>query len=523
MDITLLDCTLRDGGYINNWLFSNKNINMIYENLSLAKVDYIELGYIDKNASNNINSTKFNSFDSIKQMKINKKSVCMIDYGKFPIEEVPNKKDTNLWGIRLAFSKNNLIEALNYCNLLKKKGYKVFIQPMVTKLYSTKELEFLFNEANKINPYAIYIVDSFGSMDEKTVIKLLKQYDKYLNKSIKIGFHSHNNLSLSYSNSVAFIKNRNNRKIIIDSSVYGIGRGAGNLPTELITSYLNQAYSNEVYKSYYLLEIVNNYLSDLKKKNNWGYCLEYYLSAINDCHPNYSKYLSEMHTLTINDMQKILKKISDNKRSKFDKEYIMELYESYMNNDIDDTKSYQQLKHILSNKKLILLGSGPSINKYKDKIISEIDNKSVVISVNSINKLFNTDYVFISNRRRFADIKEKATIKIISTSNIECKFSHLIFNYIDNLATEYENSDNSLLILLNILMKTNVEKVYLAGFDGLDFNVEKNYYNQELEYVIEREKIKKTNKLMKKYLNLYSKKIEINWLTKSNYQKEELK
>lgn len=511
MKTRILDCTLRDGGYINNWMFKKNNIDMIYNNLIKSKVDYIEVGYIGTNNEDDDNSTKFKSFDFLNSKKFdNKKTLIMIDYGKFPIEEIPFNINNNFYGIRVAFSKNDFLSALDYCKMIKDKGYNVFIQPMVTMTYSKKELNILLNEVNKINPTAVYIVDSFGSMDENKVIELTKLYDNILNKKIIVGFHSHNNLQLAYSNTKVFLDTVCNRETIIDSSVYGIGRGAGNLATELIANYLSSKYNIDSF-----LEIVDNYLLNLKYESNWGYCLQYYLSAVNNCHPNYAKYLSEMHTTTIYDIKKILKMISDDKKIKFDKNYIKELYFIYMNNEIDDKNSYIMLKEILKNKQIILIGNGPSIENEYEKIKENITEKSITISINST---FDSDYVFISNKKRFLELKKDDNINLICTSNIESKNKNkLVFNYINNLATEIETSDNSLLMLLNILIKSGVKEVCLAGFDGFYVDNEKNYYKEDLSYVIEKERIIKLNNNMTKYLKLYSKKIKINWITNSNY------
>lgn len=326
--IELLDCTLRDGGYINNWYFEKENINLIYNKLLESSVDYIELGYIDENAEANINSTKFSSFEMVKKVKpSNGKKICMIDYGKYAIEEIPPQEETDVWGIRIAFSKKDLKEALNYCKDIHEKGYKVFIQPMVTISYSQSELDYLLSEVNKIEPYAIYIVDSFGCMRENDIISLITEYKNKLKTNIKIGFHAHNNLQLAYPNAITFIENSEERNIIIDSSIYGMGRGAGNLCTELIAAYLNDKYKLEC-----LLEVVDSYLKDIKSQKGWGYSIEYCLSAINKCHPNYAKFLKEIEEISTYDIKNILEMIAEDKKIRFDKEYIHTIYDSYLNN-----------------------------------------------------------------------------------------------------------------------------------------------------------------------------------------------
>ncbi len=326
--IELLDCTLRDGGYINNWIFGEKNINMICEKIYDSKIDYIELGYIDEDATDNRDSTKFSSFEAIKKIKSpSKKNICMIDYGKFSIENVPLQEEVNIWGIRVAFTKKDLKEVISYCKKLKNKGYKVFVQPMVTATYSEEELKILLEEVNNLEPYAVYIVDSFGYMNNSNIIELMKEYDKKLKSNIKIGFHAHNNLQLAFSNAITFISNRNQRDIIIDCSVLGIGRGAGNLCTELIAKYLGK------YQTDNLLIVIDKYLRELKKDKKWGYSIEYYLSAVNNCHPNYAKYLSEKDNIDSTTICNILKLIDNKKKLRFDKEYVSELYINYINEE----------------------------------------------------------------------------------------------------------------------------------------------------------------------------------------------
>ena len=518
-NIKILDCTLRDGGYINNWKFGKKNIDFILNKLDESNVDFVELGYLDNSSNYSKNETKYSKLSDVCSLKVkSNKKICMIDYGKFDIELIPNQNETDIFGIRVAFSKDKFLEALQFCKELKQKNYKIFVQPMVTNLYGNEELEILLSEVNKLKPYAIYIVDSFGSMNENDVVKLYKKYEEMLDKKIKIGFHSHNNLQLAFSNSKNFIENAQ-RDIIIDSSVYGIGRGAGNLATELIINYLNSTNRNTYARSP-LLEIVDFYLNELKKEKNWGYCLEYYISAVMGCHPNYSRFLSEMHTMTVFDMKKILMEIDDSKKSRFDLDYIKKIYSRYMNRETDDNKSIEILRKKLKNKKIIILGNGRTILNSVDIIKSNIDDNTIVISVNYNADFCKSNYIFISNNRRFNELEYNDQLNIVCTSNVDSIGKNtIVFDYLSNLATEYEKSDNALLILLNILLKVDVSKVFLAGFDGFNSNGE-NFYKKEMSYEINAENAKKTNKMMSKYLKYYSKKMEIRFLTKSIYEEE---
>lgn len=327
--INVLDCTLRDGGYINNWRFGKNNIQNIIDNLIKSSVEYIEVGYYSDCKESNEDRTIFSNLNRVNEIiDSSSKFLVMINYSEVDINNIPNAIEVpNIFGIRLAFHKKDQEEAIKYCYQLKEKGYKVFVQPMVTMAYKELELTELINEVNKLNPYAFYFVDSFGFMMENDVVSKFSFVGKLLNNNILLGFHSHNNLQLSYANTLSLINLDIEQNIILDSSVYGMGRGAGNLNTELIIGYLN-SNCNKNYKVEPLLKIVDNYLQKEKQENNWGYSIEYFLSAIMRCHPNYSKAFMN-HDIKKEELLNLLSLIVDNKKIYFDKEYADNLYKDY--------------------------------------------------------------------------------------------------------------------------------------------------------------------------------------------------
>lgn len=161
-NISLLDCTLRDGGYCNNWEFGKKNIHSIIDGLLEANLDIIECGYISQKKEFNIDSTQYTSFDQVSQFipknREGKLFVGMINYGEFDINDIPNCDGNSVEGIRVTFHKKERVEALDFCSKLKNKGYKVFIQGMVSLSYTDKEFLDLINRVNSFEPYAFYIV-----------------------------------------------------------------------------------------------------------------------------------------------------------------------------------------------------------------------------------------------------------------------------------------------------------------------------------------------------------------------------
>lgn len=518
--IKILDCTLRDGGYVNSNHFGYRNIGKIINALNESGIDFIESGYIkDTKESYSEDITEWDSFSSFKKeqktaLKKDKNYTLMLLGEEYKIENLPKAKGKNDI-IRMSFHKKSVNKALKYSKEIIKSGYKLFLQPTVTINYTESELKGMLEEINKLKPYCVAIVDTFGEMREKDIISLSKVFDKYLDKKIAIGFHAHNNLQLAFSNAIAFIKQLNEtRDIVIDTSIYGMGRGAGNLPTELVANYLNENY-NTHYQIEPLLKIVDNVIAKIKSKNNWGYSLEYYLSAINSVHPSYIINFMRRKTLNTVDINELIKLISFDKKTEYNAEYANELYNTYNDNQIDDKESYQKLKEIVKDKTILLIGPGASIKEYQKEIL-KVKNKKDVISISVNNRLnIETDYLFISNKKRYENMEKRESDKLMITSNIKTNSkSELIFDYQKSLSRLKRVSDNSLLVILNILSQTS-KKIVLAGFDG--YSNENNYYNDELSLVFNANYIEELNHFMKESIDEYRRLMDIKTITPSKY------
>ena len=279
--VRVLDCTLRDGGYCNQWKFGKENINRIIRGLDDANIDIIECGFLTNLVDYDDETTKYTDLLNLTHLSAPSKEkmmVCMINYGEYDIENIPDCNNTIMDGIRIAFHKEDVIGALELCKKIKRKGYKVFVQPMVSLNYSDEEFISLIRQVNELNPFSFYIVDSFGVMKRKDLIRLFYMVENNLKPGILIGYHSHNNMQLAYSNAQALVDIRTNRDIVIDSSIFGMGRGAGNLNTELFVEYLNDSVGTS-YKLRPLLNIIDEILMYFYQENYWGYSLANYLSA----------------------------------------------------------------------------------------------------------------------------------------------------------------------------------------------------------------------------------------------------
>lgn len=324
-DIKVLDCTLRDGGYVNNWEFGQENIEQILHNLVLSKLDYIELGFL-KEVKYNKNKTIFSDIEEIKDLcknHSNQEFCVMINFGEYDINNLPQNDFQNL-NIRLAFKKKDRNLALEDCKTLSDKGYKLFINPMVTDSYTNDELIELITEVNKIKPVALTIADTLGEMVEDNIFKLYNIIKNHLNQDISLCFHSHNNMQQSFRNTQYLIKLCITHNLIIDACVFGMGRGAGNLCTELITQHLNKIYGTK-YHSSQIIELTNKYIMPIYEKSDWGCSAEYYLSALNHCHPDYAKYLKDKE-LSGERINQILQSIPEEKKASFNLEIIIELF-----------------------------------------------------------------------------------------------------------------------------------------------------------------------------------------------------
>ena len=257
--------------------------------------------------------------DLEKIINIDKNYTLMVNFGEYGLENFSECKNKNI-KIRVAFKKHNQKDALMYIKSLVDLNWDVFVNPMSTNTYTEQELYSLILELNKIRPFGLTIVDTLGNMYEKDVLHIFEYIDKILDSRIALGFHSHNSMQLSFSNTKALLKKGIQRLVIIDSCLYGMGRGAGNLCTELIAKYLNDNLNKE-YSILPLLKTIDEKLKPIYQETPWGYSTPYYIAAIHGCHPNYAAYLVK-NNLPDEKIDYILSNIPDDKKTVFDENFI---------------------------------------------------------------------------------------------------------------------------------------------------------------------------------------------------------
>lgn len=519
--IRVLDCTLRDGGYCNQWMFGFKNIKRIISGLIEANIDIIECGFLTNKVIYKKDISKFTSMDEIATLipsnRENKLYVCLMNYGEYKIEDIPEYDGSSLDGIRLAFHKKDMIDALEHCKEIKAKGYKVFIQAMVSLNYTDEEFLNLIRCVNVLEPYAFYIVDSFGVMKRKDLIRLFYMVEHNLKENIYIGYHSHNNVQLAYSNAQALTDIQTKRSIIIDSSIFGMGRGAGNLNTELFIEYLNDNL-NSSYSVKPILQIIDEVINNFYLTNYWGYSLPHYLSATNNCHPNYASYLDDMKKLTVENMHEILFMMDDDKRSSYDKNYIEELYIRYMSAGKTFETNLTELKNRINGKTVLIIAPGKSVEYEKEKIIDYACNNSIIsISINFDYQYYNTDYIFLSNIRRFKELDIKKRNKTIVTSNIPADGVFLRTKYAELLNNISAVKDNAGMMVIKFLIDLGVKKILIAGIDGYSHDSSQNYVDDDMTFISKNSVYDAMNLGMLNVLQEYSRKVEISYLTTPHF------
>jgi 4-hydroxy 2-oxovalerate aldolase len=328
----LLDCTLRDGGYITNWEFDNQLIKATIANLIKTNIDVIECGYLN-NKERLANTSIFNNINEISEFipknRNNSTILAMADVTQFKPEDLTPYKGDSIDGIRVVFYKHQIKEALELSISVKQNNYKLILQPMVTSNYSVSEYMALAKTMAELKPYSVAIVDSFGYMSKHDVRKYFRILDNVLNSDSLIGFHLHNNMQSAFVTAQDILDYITTRKLIIDASLYGMGRGAGNLNIELIANYYNLV-QGEKYDVNILIKLISDYIMPIAQRKKWGYSAHFYLTGLYRCHPNFATYLLEKHDLSVSEFMNFLQLIPAEMKSKCRRPYVEELYQQYL-------------------------------------------------------------------------------------------------------------------------------------------------------------------------------------------------
>lgn len=508
----ILDCTLRDGGYNNQWIFGRDNIVYIIKNLLYSKVDIIELGYFDRSIEFNPDKT---IFDSHSQLKVyedgfhNARFALMVDHRKDLIEDLKDFFPKNFI-LRYAFHKDDLHDAVANVNRLISLGFKVYMNPMVTNSYNDEELIKLFQKTNLINPLGIYIVDSFGSFSTMEMMHLISVFTTHVDKSIAIGFHGHDNRGLAAANAVLFLNEMLmcEHEYIIDSSISGMGRGAGNLKTEYLMDELITRGKN--YNLIPMFEVIDNYFNVHHLKKTWGYSLNKHLTGRMNIHPNYAIFLEEIGLLTHLQVDNLINRIDSSKRNKYDEDHISSLYKKALYREIGENRLPN-----LKNKKVVIIAPGKEAAGFEFKSY-HFGDETVLLSVNHQPEGVVPDFIFITKIKRLDKKIIESKSLLVITDDIDVTDAKYFVSR-SQLMNDYSGvEDNAGLLAISLAIISGASSISLVGFDGYREN-KRNVIESLIDVAFSSKKIENLNKGMRNGIKSYSKLVKIDFITASLY------
>ncbi|MFI3227797.1 MAG: aldolase catalytic domain-containing protein [Clostridia bacterium] len=528
----LLDCTLRDGAYLINKDFGCQNIEGIINGLVKARVDYIEIGFFEDCGYTEGRTVFKNSKEAkqfIPQDKNNCKFTVLADYSRYNVENLDYRIDSSIDAVRECFLKHERFEAIEYCKVIKEKGYELFVQPVDILGYTEFEMIEFINLINEVEPYCLSIVDTFGSMYSEDLKKIFTLIHNKLIPSCKIGFHSHNNMQMSNALSQEFLNlTWGKREVVIDGTIYGMGRGAGNTPTELIAQYMINKL-NYNYDIDELLDLIDNYIENIKTRCTWGYSAPNFIAGCYDTHVNNLAYLNQKNGITSKDIRHILNRMDYNVRKKYDYDRLEKTYMDYLTESIDDTQTIKLLKSIAQGKKVLIIAPGKSVENQKKEILEYIKKSNyIIIAINFDYKDFKSDFVYMNNIKRYNVWKNKLSeSKFILTSNIHCeqKDNINIVSFQRLAKCGWSHFDNSMIMILRLLDFLEPACVDIVGFDGYsNFN---NYVNKDLAIANFNNNLEELNieiqDMLDDYMAVRTCTFPINIITKSIFKIKEVK
>ena len=536
-NIKLLDCTLRDGAYIVDSLFGEAAIKGIINKLQDTGVEIIECGWL-KDKEHEAGSSFFHVPGDIipyfTERKNGHEYVTMIDWDRYDLENLPVCDGKSIDAIRVVFPYSKYKEGIEIGKRVKEKGYTLYFQAANTLAYSDEDLKKLAKEVNLSGAKSLSVVDTFGAMYEEDLDRIVSVLDSELNKDIAIGFHSHNNQQLAFSNAIHFIKllEQSERDVVVDSSLCGMGRGAGNATTELMVNYLNRKY-NAAYDMNAVMDAIDIYMKGFEERYKWGYSTEYCIAGMYCCHVNNIAYLTKNHRTSARDMNNIIESLSPDDRKKYDYDLLEKKYIENQNRKVDDTQTLKKLKEELKGKKIVLIAPGKtSIMKNEDiKFFIETNrDTAAVIAVNALLPEYSSeyDYFFVTNYARYEYAKETkseqfASVRKILLSSVKKAESddEYVVEFERAIKRGWDHFDNAVICALRLLKHLDVKHVYIAGFDGFRESYNESYADASLPTINPGKKWEELNEEIKDmYRDVKANcgNMTIDFLTESIYQ-----
>lgn len=280
--IKVVDCTIRDGGLMNNWEFPKPMVRDMFNKMAEAGVDYVEMGYrVDKKMypPEKHGAWRFCDEEDLREVayKCDTKISVMCDVGRTDYDAFLPASESIVHTFRVATYVKEIDKAIHLLNHIKSLGYQVTCNLMAVSTNLEPDLDEALDQLAETDVDVVYLVDSYGYFYSEQIHYMAEKYKTRL-RGKELGIHCHNNQQLAFANTVeAIIKNIN----WVDGSIYGMGRAAGNCPTELLLGFLK----NPKFKLAPILELIEKYFITMKDELRWGYELPYMITGILNKHP----------------------------------------------------------------------------------------------------------------------------------------------------------------------------------------------------------------------------------------------
>jgi len=520
----ILDCTIRDGGHLNQWRFDTNCVKAAYYAALKSGVNYFEVGYRYPASKKDIGSFGYSTDDDLNELfaaSENCRLSVMIDAGKCETSQFqecrPEKTPVRV--VRVAAYPYELDKATRMAEELHGMGYEVFINLMASSELSDESYASLKKWTQKEILSGIYFADSFGSFLPSDVSQ---QMARLKNAGFEqVGFHAHNNLQMAFANTLRAIEEG---ATCVDASIYGMGRGSGNLPIEILLGYLEKTGETE-YNTVPYLDVIERYFLKFSRDIGWGYNLESLMGGLVNIHPYYVETLFKNKLYTADEIWNALQLIKERCPVSFSIDKLGEALEQRFYTPLtpEQTESTHRalinelnvfpaadtvpagsfrFQNQFKGRKFLIIATGSSILKHKEQIL-ELQKREncVMIGVNNLTSLFQPDFHLFVSRKRF---QQYASQIAPSSTLIVPSFFGAAFveqNYIgprsffdvvtpceseivpvDDNATQYCLSLNVAVSAILLAYSMGASAIYAVGMDGYADELNKNFvyfYNED--------------------------------------------
>ena len=490
--IKILDCTLRDGGYYNNWDFDLDLVENYLKSMDALNIDYVEIGLRSLINNKFKGGFAYSTDNFIRSLNIPKglqnKIGVMVNGSEIANKDsqidllkklfnVQSKSPVSL--VRVACHFDQFVACLPCSIWLKEKGYKVGFNIMQIADRSDEEIEEIAEKASNYPIDVLYFADSMGGLNPEDVVRIINIIKKQWKK--EIGVHTHDNKGQAVANSRSAVQSG---CTWVDGTVSGMGRGPGNAQTEFLILELAE-YWNKDSNSIKLFELIYKYFKPLKHKFDWGKNPFYFLSGQYGIHPTFIQEMLRDKRYNEKDIIAVINHL----KIKGGKKFSLETLESARNFFSEKPDGNWNPENLLKNKEVLILGTGPGTKKYKFGIENFINKKRCFVIALNIQSEIDEDLVdarsachpirILADYKDYLDFNQPIITPFSMLPSLVKEFlrNKEILDYgimIDKSGFKFNSNYANIpfyLVLaytLAVCSSGKASKIYLAGFDGYD-------------------------------------------------------